>query len=215
MTFGYYEPPGPANPSGAYVFNAANLSRSNLSTIASLNYHELVPGHHLHLALQYENQALPAFRQWCMPTAYVEGWAEYSVTLAEEMGMFEHPAEQFGRLVNEAFLTSRLVVDTGLNALGWSLEQARDYMRTNSFFPETEIRSETLRYGADIPGQALAYKLGDRAIMMMREKMRKRLGDAFDIREFHDIVLGSGAMPLPILADAVDARTDALAQSIP
>ena len=215
MTFGYYEPPGPANPSGAYVFNAANLSRSNLSTIASLSYHELVPGHHLHLALQYENQALPAFRQWCMPTAYVEGWAEYSVTLAEEMGMFEHPAEQFGRLVNEAFLTSRLVVDTGLNALGWSLEQARDYMRTNSFFPETEIRSETLRYGADIPGQALAYKLGDRAIMMMREKMRKRLGDAFDIREFHDIVLGSGAMPLPILADAVDARTDALAQAIP
>lgn len=204
MTFGYYEPPGAASPRGDYVFNAANLASSGLHTVAALNYHELVPGHHLHLALQRENEALPAIRQWSMPTAYVEGWAEYAVTLAEEAGMFEDPAEQFGRLLSEAFLVSRLVVDTGMNALGWSLDQARAYMRENSFFPGNQIASETLRYGADIPGQALAYKLGDRAIMGMREAMRTKLGDRFDIRAFHDAVLTAGALPLPLLATHVD-----------
>jgi uncharacterized protein (DUF885 family) len=124
--------------------------------------------------------------------------------------MFEHPAERFGRYINEAFLASRLVVDTGLNALGWSLERARAYMAENSFFPETEINSETLRYSADIPGQALAYKLGDRAILDLREAMRRRLGARFDIRDFHDVVLGDGAMPIPVLAEAVEARTRAL-----
>jgi uncharacterized protein (DUF885 family) len=210
MTFGYYDAPSPAKPRGEYVFNAQNLAKSNTSTLASLNFHELAPGHHLHLALQRENQGLPALRQWCMPTAYVEGWAEYAVTLAEELGMFEHPAERFGRYINEAFLASRLVVDTGLNALGWSLERARAYMAENSFFPETEINSETLRYSADIPGQALAYKLGDRAILDLREAMRRRLGARFDIRDFHDVVLGDGAMPIPVLAEAVEARTRAL-----
>lgn len=212
MTFGYYEQPGPSTPEGTYVFNAENLARSGLFNLASLTYHELVPGHHFHLALQGEDAGMPAIRRWCMPTAYVEGWAEYAVSLAEEAGMFVEPAERFGRLVNEAFLVSRLVVDTGLNALGWSLDKARDYMRAESFFPEAEIRSETLRYGADIPGQALAYKLGDHALMEMRAAMRERLGPAFDIRDFHDAVLASGAMPLPLLRAHVTARTDELAR---
>lgn len=207
MTFGYYRQPTEAEPRGEYVFNARNLAGTSLCTIASLTYHELVPGHHFHLAHQHEDLGLPAIRQWCMPTAYVEGWAEYAVTLAEEAGMFADPAERFGRYVNEAFLASRLVVDTGLNALGWNLAQARDYMRANSFFPETEIASETLRYGADIPAQALAYKLGDRALMAMREWMRMALGARFDIRDFHDTVLRAGAMPLPMLAERVERRT--------
>jgi uncharacterized protein (DUF885 family) len=209
LTFGYYAPPTPDHPRGDYVFNAHNLAASGLHNLGALTYHELVPGHHLHLALQEENAALSSIRRFMMPTAYVEGWAEYAVTLAEERGMFTDPAERFGRLVSEAFLVCRLVVDTGMNALGWSLEQARAYMRENSFFGEAEIRSETLRYSSDIPGQALAYKLGDRAILAMRERMRAALGDRFDIRDFHDGVLAPGAIPLPALADHIEALTRA------
>lgn len=207
LTFGYYDMPSEADPRGDYVFNAQNLAQEGMFKVAGLNYHELVPGHHLHLALQNENQGLPAVRQWCMPTAYVEGWAEYGVSLAEEAGMFQEPPEQFGRLTSEAFLVARLVVDTGMNALGWSLEQARTYMRDNSFFPENQLATETLRYSSDIPGQALAYKLGDYALMAMREKMRAALGDRFDVRDFHDAVLSPGAMPLPLLARHIEHVT--------
>lgn len=214
MTFGYYDPPTAANPRGDYVFNAANLARSSLCTVASLNYHELVPGHHLHLALQSENEALPAVRQWCMPTAYVEGWAEYAVTLAEEQGMFEHPAERFGRYCNEAFLTARLVVDTGMNALGWSLERARAYLRDEALLPAPQADSETLRYAADLPAQALAYKLGERGLLDLRAEMHGALGEAFDVRDFHDAVLTPGAMPLPLLAEHVRARTAELTAGV-
>ena len=144
--------------------------------------------------------------------AYNEGWAEYAATLAGEMGMYPEPEERFGRLMMDAFLTCRLVVDSGMNALGWTLEQARDYLRENSFMPEKEIRSETVRYSCDIPGQALAYKLGDTALYEMREAMRTALGNRFDIRDFHDAVLKPGALPLPLLRQHVEARTRALAE---
>jgi len=207
MTFGYYDAPRPDRNSGLYLFNSSNLSRLPLHNVAALNYHELVPGHHLHLATQRENTALHPFRTHAFVNAYNEGWAEYAATLAGEVGMYEEPEERYGRLVMDAFLTCRLVVDTGMNALGWTLEQARDYMREHSGMSETEIRSETLRYSCDIPGQSLAYKLGDTRMLELREQMRASLGTRFDIRDFHEAVLGPGSLPLDDLAWHIERET--------
>jgi uncharacterized protein (DUF885 family) len=210
MTFGYYDAPKPDRREGNFVFNGANLTKAGLYNLGSLTYHELVPGHHFHLSTQQENEDLHPLRTNTLFNAYNEGWAEYAATLAGEMGMYPTSAERFGRLVMDAFLTCRLVVDTGMNALGWSLEQARDYMRENSFMPETEICSESVRYSCDIPAQALAYKLGDTEIMKMREKMREAMGNRFDIRDFHAAVLRPGALPLPLLAEHVERETERL-----
>ena len=153
MTYGYFDPPSAIQPEGHYRFNASNLKQHGLFTLGALTYHELVPGHHLQLALQYENESLHPFRQYNCVTAYNEGWAEYAATLAGEMGMYEEPQERYGRLLTDGFFTSRLIVDTGMNALGWSLPQARDYMRKNSGLSEAEIQTESVRYSCDIPGQ--------------------------------------------------------------
>lgn len=204
MTFGYYDAPGADKPIGRYLFNAENLGRNALANIAALNYHELVPGHHFHLATQRENDALHPLRANSFVNAFNEGWAEYAATLAGEMGMYEAPEERFGRLIMDAFLTCRLVVDTGMNALGWSLDQARDYMRANAFMPEAEVRSESIRYSSDLPGQALAYKLGEFFLVEQREAMRAALGDRFDIRRFHDAVLRPGALPLALVAENIE-----------
>ena len=213
MTFGYYDAPRPDRNAGLYLFNSANLSRQPLHNVAALNYHELVPGHHLHLATQRENVALHPFRSHSFVNAFNEGWAEYAATLAGEVGMYEQPEERYGRLVMDAFLTCRLVVDTGMNALGWTLEQARDYMREHSGMSETEIRSETLRYSCDIPGQSLAYKLGDTRMLELREHMRASLGTRFDIRDFHEAVLGPGSLPLDDLAWHIERETARLARA--
>lgn len=207
MTFGYYDTPRKDGDIGRFVFNTRNLSQGPLMNVASLNYHELVPGHHLHMASQRENTDLHPMRKAAFCNAFNEGWAEYAATLAGEMGMYAEPEEQFGRLVMDAFLTCRLVVDTGMNALGWSLEQARDYMRQNAFMPEAEIASESLRYSCDIPGQSLAYKLGDTYLIELREAMKAALGNRFDLKDFHDAVLKPGALPLPVVKANVEAAT--------
>ena len=142
--------------------------------------------------------------------AYNEGWAEYAATCAGEIGMYERPEERYGRLVMDAFLTCRLVVDTGMNALGWPLERAREYMRAHSGMAETEVLSETLRYSCDLPGQALAYKLGDTQIMALRERMRGALGPKFDLKSFHSAVLGPGALPMTDLEWHVDWQIEQL-----
>lgn len=199
MTFGYYDAPRPGRPKGLYLFNSRNLTQQGLFNVGALTYHELVPGHHLHLCTQNESEALHPFHRFSFVNAYNEGWAEYAATLAGEMGMYAEPEERYGRLVMDAFLSCRLVVDTGMNALGWSLERARDYLRRHSGMAEAEILSESLRYSCDLPAQALAYKLGDVEIMGMRESMRAALGGRFDVREFHAAVLRTGALPLPDL----------------
>ena len=206
MTFGYYSPPQPDRESGVYFFNGANLSKTSLSMVAALNYHELVPGHHLHLALQHETTDLHPLRRHSGATAFTEGWAEYAARFAGEIGMYREPEERFGRLVMEAFLTSRLVVDTGMNAFGWSLERGRDYMREHSFMGETEIESETLRYSCDIPAQALAYTLGDDFLHRLREDIRAELGDDFRVADFHGAVLHAAGLPLPLVERQVRGR---------
>jgi uncharacterized protein (DUF885 family) len=207
MTFGFYDAPKAPGDIGRYVFNSRNLSQSPLMNVPALCYHELLPGHHFHFMSERENDDLHPLRKSLIYNVFNEGWAEYAATLAGELGMYAEPEERFGRLVNDALLTCRLVVDTGMNALGWHLEQARDYMRAHSFMPETEIRSESLRYSCSMPGQALAYKLGDTYLLKLREEMRARLGKRFDIRDFHDAVLKPGALPLPLVKANVEAET--------
>ena len=214
MTFGYYDAPRAERPTGTYFFNTANLTRQSLHYLGTLTYHELVPGHHLHFSTQQANSTLHPFRAFSFFNAYNEGWAEYAATLAGEMGMYEAPEERYGRLVMDAFLTCRLVVDTGMNALGWSLEQARDYLRAHSGMEEAEICSETIRYSCDIPAQSLAYKLGDTEILGLRERMRSALGTTFDIRDFHAAVLGAGALPLPELGRQVEREIERLRASV-
>lgn len=206
MTYGYYEGPGRVCEPGTYFFNAAHLTTRPLISVGALAYHELVPGHHIHFASQLENQSLHPLRAHSFVNAYNEGWAEYAVALASELGMFERAEERYGRLTREAHGISRLIVDTGMNVLGWSLEQAREYLRTHTEMSELEIASESLRYAADLPGQALAYKVGDRVILELRARMQKALGPHFDLRKFHTCILGPGALPLPDLSWHVESE---------
>lgn len=204
MTFGYYQTPVPEDPKGYYYYNGSNLQQRSLLWAGSLIYHELVPGHHYQICLQEENTSLPEFRRESFPTAYVEGWGEYSSTIAGEMGMYKDDYDRAGRLAMKAFLTSRLVVDTGMNLMGWTRAKAMQYMQENLLISDSEIQTETLRYSSDIPGQALAYRMGCNKIVELREKSKNALKDRFDIRQFHDAVLGSGAMPFSVLEKHLD-----------
>lgn len=199
MTYGYYQVPTAREPKGHYLFNGSKLEERSLLFVAALSYHELVPGHHFQMALTYENSRLPPFRKNTMYTTFTEGWGEYASDLAGELGMYADPYDRAGRISMDLFLSSRLVVDTGMNALGWTRERAMAFMREHTFESETQIASETLRYSTDMPGQALAYKMGSREIRELRRQFESRSGGKFDIRAFHRALLGHGAMPLPVL----------------
>lgn len=204
VTFGTYRQPNRQEPTGYYLFNASQLDQRPLTEAASLIYHELVPGHHFQIALQQENEDLPAFRRPLFVTAFVEGWAEYASELAREMGLYDDPYDDYGRLGADMFLTSRLVVDPGMNLLGWPRSKAMDLMRENLLISDVQIDTETLRYSAAIPGQALAYKTGSFKIWELRRRAEKALGSRFDIRRFHDAVLSHGALPLAVLERHID-----------
>jgi uncharacterized protein (DUF885 family) len=204
MTFGYYEMPTAADPHGYYRFNGSGLKDRSLLNAGALALHELIPGHHFQMNLQAENEALPSFRREAYYTAYNEGWGDYSAGLGVDMGVYTDPYDLCGRLAMDLFISVRLVVDTGMNYLGWSRSRAVDFMRENEFESDTQINTESLRYSADIPGQALAYKMGSLKLVELREKARQQLGSKFDIREFHDVVVGSGSLPLTVLEKEVD-----------
>ncbi len=205
MSYGYYESPTPAQPQGLYRYNGSGLETRSQLNAAALIYHELVPGHHFHLARQAENEALPQIRRHCIDlSVFNEGWAEYASGLAGEMGLYDDPVDAYGRLVHERFTAQRLVTDTGLNALGWDLARARDYMARYTLESPTQIATETLRYSTDLPGQALAYRMGYLRFMQLRERMKTLRGAAFDVRDFHEAVLGEGAMPFPVLERHVE-----------
>ena len=204
MTYGYYQLPSATEPMGLYRFNGSQPeSRSVLMAPATI-YHELIPGHHFQLALRRESTTLSPFRRNLMHTAFTEGWAEYASDLAGEMGMYDaDPYARAGRLAMDLFLSSRLVVDTGMNALGWSRERAIAYMRDHTLESDVQLNTETLRYSSDMPGQALAYKLGSREIHQLRDKVKQAQGSAFDIRKFHAYLLEYGSMPLGTLDEHV------------
>ena len=205
ITFGYYQWPTPQDAKGYYKYNGTHLDERTMIGAGTLISHELVPGHHFQINLQFENDSLPAFRRDSLGyTAFVEGWGEYSSFLAGELGMYDDPYDRCGRLLFDAFLTSRLVVDTGMNLLGWSRERAMAYMRENTIQSDTEIATETLRYSSDLPSQALAYKMGMRKFVELREKAKKALGPSFDPRRYHDMILASGAVPMDLAEKKVD-----------
>lgn len=204
MTYGYYQPPTSINPVGTYNYNASQLDKRSLLTAAHLIYHELVPGHHFHLALQQENTSAHPVREFLLYGAFSEGWAEYAASLGEELGLYEDPYDLYGHLTMQAFLASRLVLDTGMNYLGMSLQDARAFMKAHTFESDVQIDSETLRYSTDIPAQALGYWLGYEKFWELRRRAEQKLGSRFDIRAFHGAAVGEGAMPLDVLEQHLD-----------
>lgn len=188
--------------SGTYMVNTAHLNQRPLYELPALTLHEAVPGHHLQIALAQEMGELPYFRRNAMLTAYSEGWGLYAEYLGEEMGIYRTPYERFGRLSNEMWRACRLVADTGIHWLGWSLEQARQCFDENTALSAHNITNELERYVGE-PGQALGYKIGELTFVRLRRESEAELGGDFDVRAFHDVVLSAGPLPMDVLEQRV------------
>jgi uncharacterized protein (DUF885 family) len=199
----YVPPPVGGTRGGQYWVNTFALDKRPLYVLPSLTLHEAVPGHHLQGALAQELENVPPFRRNFYPHAFGEGWGLYAEKLGIEMGIYRTPYEHFGRLTYEMWRACRLVVDTGMHAMGWSRQQALDYLAANTALSLHEVRTEVDRYIA-WPGQALAYKMGELKILELRARATRELGSHFDLRAFHDAVLGSGGVPLPVLERQID-----------
>ncbi len=190
---------------GYYWVNTYDLPSRTLYTLPALTVHEAVPGHHLQGALNQElGDSIPQFRKNLYLSAYGEGWGLYCEFLAEDMGMYTTPYEHFGQLTYEMWRACRLVVDTGIHALGWTREQVVAFMASNTALSMHEINTETDRY-ISWPGQALSYKIGELKIRELRKKAANELGNKFDIRDFHEVVLGQGTVTLSILEDRINS----------
>jgi uncharacterized protein (DUF885 family) len=201
-TGGRYVSAEASGHAGTYWVNTYDLPSRPLYVLPALTLHEAVPGHHLQSAVAAEQADLPMFRRHAYFDVTGEGWGLYAEKLGVEMGIYTTPYEQFGRLTYEMWRACRLVVDTGIHAFGWSREQARAYLRDHTALSEHEIETEVDRYIA-WPGQALAYKVGELAILELRARAEHELGPRFDIRRFHDAVLAAGSLPLDVLEGVV------------
>jgi uncharacterized protein (DUF885 family) len=202
----YYSPPAPdGSRPGEYFVNLHEPTKRVRAETASIAFHEAIPGHHLQLAIASERTDLPAFRRlsWSH-TAFVEGWALYTERLADEMGLYQSDLDRLGMLASDSWRACRLVVDTGLHAMGWTRQQAIDFMNTHAPVSREEIVVEVDRY-IGMPGQALAYNVGQREILRLRDEARGALGSAFDTKAFHDTVLGGATISLRVLRDRVGA----------
>lgn len=201
----FYNRPTPdGSRPGIYYTNLKDMTKKQKHEMETIAYHEGAPGHHFQLAIQQELTGVPMFQKFAFFGAYSEGWGLYSERLAKEQGRFTDPMQDFGRLQNEMLRAARLVVDTGVHSKKWSREKAIKYMLDNNPMTESEATKEIERY-IDMPAQALSYKIGMIKILDLREKAKSELGDDFDIREFHDVVLKNGAVALPILEELIDA----------
>ncbi len=188
---------------GVFYYNTYDLPSRSLPTMETLYMHEGIPGHHFQISIAQENTNLPAFQRFGGNTAYVEGWALYSESLGKELGMYTDPYQLYGHLDDEMLRALRLVVDSGIHDLGWSRDQSIDYMMANSAMGRTDATSEVERYIA-IPGQALAYKVGQLTIRKLRTKAETALGPKFDVKAFHAQVLMDGALPMAVLEAKID-----------
>ena len=199
----YQEPAADGSRPGVFYVNTFNLKAQPSFGMETLSLHEASPGHHFQIAIAQEDQTLPAFRRYGSHyTAYVEGWALYAESLGKELGLFTDPYQWYGRLSDEQLRAMRLVVDTGLHHKGWTREQAIQYMLDNSSMAESDVVSEVERYIV-WPGQALGYKIGQLEITQLRAEATAALGDKFDIKGFHRVVLTAGQVPLPVLRELV------------
>jgi len=204
-----YMPPAPdGSRPGIFYVNTYDLKSRPLWMAEALFVHEAIPGHHFQMALQQEQEGLPAFRRHGMNTAFVEGWGLYAESLGKEMGLYEDPYQYYGMLYMDLWRAIRLVVDTGMHHFGWSREKAIDYMSENSPVGRSDVTAEVERYMV-LPGQALAYKIGQLRILELRERAEEQLGEDFDIREFHNLLLTGGSMPLDVLEREVDRWIEA------
>ena len=200
----YYQRPAmDGSRPGVFYANLYDIKATPKYGMKTLAYHEGTPGHHYQLSIQQELEDMPFFRKMVPFTAYSEGWALYAERVAYEMGMLPDPYDNIGRLQAELFRAVRLVVDPGIHAKRWTREQAIDYMAANTGMAESDVVSEIERYFV-MPGQATAYKVGMTKILELREKAQKALGSAYDVRDFHRVVLNNGSVPLNILEQLVD-----------
>ena len=201
----FYEQPAPdGSRPGVYYVNTLDMRGVPIFEMETLAHHEAIPGHHMQIAIAQELTGIPKFRKYGGNTAYVEGWALYTEYFPKEFGFYQDPYMDFGRLYDELLRAVRLVVDTGLHAKKWTRAQVMDYFRQNTPNPERDVFTETNRYIV-WPGQATAYKIGMLKILELRERARKELGPKFDLREYHDLVLKDGAVPMDILEENVRA----------
>lgn len=200
----FYQRPAPdGSRPGTYYANLYTMKAMPIYQMAALAYHEGIPGHHMQIAIAQELEGIPKFRKFGGYTAYTEGWGLYAELLPKEIGLYEDPYSDFGRLAMELWRACRLVTDTGLHAKRWTREQAIDYLLQNTPNAESDIVKAIERYIV-MPSQATAYKVGMLKILALRDKAKSSLGEAFDIREFHDVVLKQGALPLATLESIVD-----------
>ncbi|MEQ1752952.1 MAG: DUF885 domain-containing protein [Micropepsaceae bacterium] len=204
QTIAFYNPGTPDGSRPGYVyFNLASMQALPKWQMAALSFHEGIPGHHLQISIAQETKSIPDFRKYTGFTSYVEGWALYTEYLAKEMGLYENDLDEVGRITMELWRACRLVVDTGIHAMGWSRDQSVDYFMANTALTRDNIVREIDRYFV-FPGQACAYQIGKNKILELREKARQKLGSRFDLRKYHDVVLENGAVPLPVLENIVD-----------
>ncbi|MEA2548174.1 MAG: hypothetical protein QOE42_772 [Chloroflexota bacterium] len=210
----YFPPAKDGSRPGVFFMNTSDPTGWGRYQIEATSYHEGIPGHHLQLAISTELTSIPEFRKRAFIAAYGEGWGLYSERLADEMGLYSTPLDRIGMLEADSMRACRLVVDTGMHALGWSRQRAIDYMTDNSPMRVSQIVPEIDRY-AVTPGQALAYMIGRLEIQRMRREAEEALGDRFAIKGFHDTVLGSGLMPLPVLDRVVRDWVDGQRTAVP
>jgi len=201
----YYEPGAPdGSRPGRLFIDTYNPTDRNLYSVEDIAYHEGIPGHHLQISIAQELENIPTFRKYSGYTAYTEGWGLYSERLGKDVGLYQDPYSDFGRLEADTWRAIRLVVDTGVHSEHWTREQMVQYFHDHSGIDETSIQAETDRYVA-WPSQALSYKIGQLKILQLRDRAKTALGDKFDLRAFHDQVLDAGALPLDVLSDRIDA----------
>jgi uncharacterized protein (DUF885 family) len=199
----YQSPAADGSRPGLFYVNTHNLEAQPIFGMETLFMHEAIPGHHFQRGLQMEMEGLPRFRRFAGYSAYTEGWALYAESLGRELGFYQDPMQWYGHLGADQLRAMRLVVDTGLHAKGWTREQAITYMMENSSMAESDVVAEVERYMA-IPGQALAFKVGQRRIRALRERAAATLGEEFDVRGFHRQVLAAGPLPLEVLERVID-----------